>query len=136
MANVNFVMLLKWTTYSQYRVVTRLNVLLLVAGLVWYVLKETHFYCFHWTDSINGRLDIRKANKLWKEYNMEVVPIIDTNYILPDNFEEFKKSADGYYDPICCEGQNKCIREGYVYYKTTDPTFSFKNVSREYLGKK
>ena len=51
-------------------------------------------------------------------------------------FEEFKKSADGYYDPICCEGQNKCIREGYVYYKTTEPTFSFKNVSREYLGKK
>ena len=99
-------------------------------------LKETHFYCFHWTDSINGRLDIRKANRLWKEYNMEVVPIIDTNYILPDNFEEFKKSADGYYDPICCEGQSNCIREGYVYYKTTDPTFSFKNVSREYLGKK
>ena len=51
-------------------------------------------------------------------------------------FEEFKKSADGYYDPICCEGQSKCIREGYVYYKTTDSTFSFKNVSREYLGKK
>ena len=26
-----------------------------------------------------------------------------------------------------------CEREGYVYYKTTDPTFSFKNVSRSYL---
>ena len=49
---------------------------------------------------------------------------------------QFNKNDYGYYDPICCEGQNKRIREGYVYYKTTDPTFSFKNVSREYLGKK
>ena len=64
---------------------------------------------------------------------MEVVPIVDTNYILPDNFEDFKLSADGYYDSQVCEGYMDCPREGFVYYKTTDPTFSFKNVSRQYL---
>lgn len=96
-------------------------------------LKDTHFYCFHWTDSINGRLDIVKANELWKNLFMEVVPIVDTNYILPDNFEDFKLSADGYYDSQVCEGYMDCPREGFVYYKTTDPTFSFKNVSRQYL---
>lgn len=98
-------------------------------------LKDTHFYCFHWTDSINGRLDIIKANELWKNVFMEVVPIVDTNYILPDNFEDFKLSADGYYDSQVCEGYMDCPREGFVYYKTTDPTFSFKNVSRQYLLK-
>ena len=97
-------------------------------------LTETHFYCFHWTDSINGRLDIVSADKIWKEYNMEVVPIVNTNYILPDDFNEFKASVDNvFYDDKVCEGNRECLIEGYVYYKTTDPTFSFKNVSRTYL---
>jgi hypothetical protein len=96
-------------------------------------LTETHFYCFHWTDSINGRLSIVEAAKIWKEYKMEIVPIIDTNYILPDNFEEFKLEADGLYDASVCEGHEDCAREGFVYYKTTDSNFSFKNVSRLYL---
>lgn len=99
-------------------------------------LKNTHFYCFHWTDSKYGRMDIRTAAEIWKDtFNMEVVPIVDTYYIMPDDFEEFKKSADTIYDPSCCEGQTGCKAEGYVYYSTKDPTFSFKNVSREYLLK-
>lgn len=96
-------------------------------------LKETHFYAFHFTDSKNGRYDIREAEKIWKSYGIEVVPIINDNYIMPDDFEEFKLTADGKYDPSVCEGNINCRREGFVYYKTTDPTFSFKNVSREYL---
>jgi hypothetical protein len=96
-------------------------------------LTETHFYCFHWTDSINGRLSIVEADKIWKEYQMEVVPIISTNYILPNDFKKFKLEADGLYDASVCEGHNDCAREGFVYYKTTDPNFSFKNVSRLYL---
>ena len=96
-------------------------------------LTETHFYCFHWTDNVNGRMDIRDAAKNWKDFNMEVVPIVNESYILPDDFEEFKASADGYYDTSVCEGKSKCKREGYVYYKSTEPTFSFKNVSRDYL---
>ena len=98
-------------------------------------LTETHFYCFHCTDSKTGRWNIRDAQKMWKSYGMEVVPIDEEDYILPDDFEEFKQSADGKYDASVCEGNDACQREGYVYYKTTDPTFSFKNVSRKYLLK-
>ena len=96
-------------------------------------LTETHFYCFHWTDDINGRRDIISAANDWKNFDMEVVPIVDTNYIMPDDFEEFKLTADGVYDATVCEGNANCAREGFVYYKTTDPNFSFKNVSRAYL---
>lgn len=87
------------------------------------------------TDSKNGRYDIRDAKKIWDKFEMESVPIVDENYILPDDFEEFKLSADGKYDPSVCEGNKDCRREGFVYYKTTQPTFSFKNVSRNYLLK-
>lgn len=98
-------------------------------------LTEEHLFLFHCTDS-NGRWAMLDAIKMWKEYGLETVPVIDENYILPDNFEEFKLSADGYYDPSVCEGKTKQKREGFVYYKTTDPNFSFKNVSREYLAKR
>jgi hypothetical protein len=98
-----------------------------------HALKDTHLYLFHMTDSKNGRYDIREAKKIWDHYYMESVPIILENYILPDDFEELKLSADGMYSAQVCEGNIYCEREGYVYYKTTDPTFSFKNVSRNYL---
>lgn len=98
-------------------------------------LSETHLYCFHMIDSKIGKYDIRDAVKIWEEYFMEHVPIVNENYILPDDFEEFKKSADGFYNSEVCEGHKNLPREGYVYYKTTDPNFSFKNVSRSYLLK-
>lgn len=97
-------------------------------------LANLHLFCFHWTDD-TGRWDIRKAEKKWVEMGMEVVPIDEELYVLPDDFEELKLSADGYYATYVCEGKSNCPREGYVYYKTTDPNFSFKNVSREYLLK-
>ena len=99
-------------------------------------LKENHLYLFHMIDSEIGMFDIRKAKFFWDKYMMESVPIMEDNYILPDDFEEFKLTADGYYEPSVCEGSTKCRREGWVYYKTTDPKFSFKNVSREYLLKR
>lgn len=95
-------------------------------------LKELHLFCFHWTDN-KGRWDIRDAAKVWRQYNMEVVPIDEEEYILPDDFEEFKITADGYYDPSVCEGLAEQKREGYVYYNTKNPEQSFKNVSRKYL---
>lgn len=98
-------------------------------------LTETHFYAFHFTDSEKGRWDIRDMKKLLDKYFIQTVPIINENYILPDDFEEFKQSADGFYDSEVCEGWTQQPREGYVYYKTTDPNFSFKNVSRSYLLK-
>ena len=98
-------------------------------------LTETHFYGFHFIDSKNGKWDIRAARELWNKYGIQCVPIVNVRYILPDNFEEFKQSADGFYDSDVCEGWTQQPREGFVYYKTTDPNFSFKNVSRSYLLK-
>lgn len=96
-------------------------------------LSTAHLFCFHMIDSEKGKYDIREAMKIWKEYSMETVPIVNENYILPDDFEAFKQSADGFYEASCCEGATGHPREGFVYYKTTDPNFSFKNVSRKYL---
>lgn len=98
-------------------------------------LSETRLFCFHMIDSKIGKYDIRDAIKIWEEYNMEYVPIRYSHYILFDSFERFKETAEGYYLPVVCEGKVKQAREGFVYYKTTDPNFSFKNVSRSYLLK-
>ena len=95
-------------------------------------LSCLHLFCFHMTDD-TGRYDIRKAAEIWKNYEMEVVPIDETEYILPDDFEEFKATADGVYDASVCEGQTGQRREGYVYYSVNSPARSFKNVSRKYL---
>ena len=96
-------------------------------------LTETHLYCFHMIDSKKGKYDIREADKIWKEYHMEVVPIISEHYIMPDDFEILKNSADTVYSSAVCEGKCGQACEGFVYYKTNDPNFSFKNVSRDYL---
>lgn len=96
-------------------------------------LSENHLFCFHMIDSAHGKFDMRDAERIWFGYNMEIVPIVDTSYRMPDDFDEFKKSADGFYSTQVTEGNRECPREGYVYYKTTDPNFSFKSVSNEYL---
>ena len=96
-------------------------------------LTETHLYCFHMIDSKKGKYDIREADKIWKEYHMEVVPIISEHYIMPDDFEILKNSANTVYSSAVCEGKCGQACEGFVYYKTNDPNFSFKNVSRNYL---
>lgn len=98
-------------------------------------LKDIHLFLFHFIDSSIGKYDILKAKEIWDNYDMESVAILDPAYVMPDDFEEFKLSADGYYPPEECEGNKNCAQEGYVYYKTTDPNFSFKNVSRKYLLK-
>lgn len=98
-------------------------------------LSETKLFCFHMIDSKIGKYDIRDAIRIWEKYDMEHVPIRTENYILPDNLETLKNSAEGFYVPFLCEGKRNQPREGFVYYKTTDPNFSFKNVSRSYLLK-
>jgi len=98
-------------------------------------LTKTHLYCFHMIDSKKGKYDIREADKIWKEYHMEVVPIISEHYIMPDDFEILKNSADTVYSSAVCEGKCGQACEGFVYYNTNDPNFSFKNVSRKYLLK-
>lgn len=98
-------------------------------------LSNTQFFAFHFTDSEKGRWDIRDVKKLCDKHWLPTVPIEEKEYILPDDFEEFKQSADFFYDPMCCDNKTRQQAEGWVYYKTTDPNFSFKNVSRQYLLK-
>lgn len=96
-------------------------------------LTENHLFCFQMIDSKTGKFDIREAKRIWDEYEMETIPIEPMAYILPNSFEQFKQTADGYYSSEACDDQTGCIREGWIYYKTTDPDFCFKNVSINYL---
>ena len=89
------------------------------------------FFGYNFIDSVKGRWNSVDARELASEYGIEWVPIVDTEYILPDDLEEFKLSADGNCEAPYASG----LREGYVYRSTKDPNISFKNVSREYLMK-
>lgn len=92
---------------------------------------ELRFFGYNFITSDRGRWNSVEAAKLCSEYGIDWVPIVDDNYILPDNFEEFKLSADGPCEASGASG----AREGYVYRNYDDNTLSFKNVSREYLLK-
>ena len=93
-----------------------------------YKLKERRFAAFNLIfDGV--RLNSIKAKDILAKYDIPFVPIIDENYILPDDFEEFKLSADG------ISTISNVRREGFVY-RSIDGKQSFKNVSREFLLKK
>lgn len=93
-------------------------------------LERVRFFAFNYIDSKRGRWNSVEAKNLFEKYDIEWVPIIDTNYILPDDLEEFKLSADG----VCEVDGSSGLREGYVY-RSIDGKRSFKNVSRKYLLK-
>lgn len=92
-------------------------------------LKEDDFYVFNFIDSVNGRWASTDGKKMAESLGMKWVPILDTNYMMPTDMEEFKQfaTAKSVVNP-------DVMREGIV---LRDPTndFSFKNVSREYLMK-
>lgn len=95
-----------------------------------YKLDERRFAAFNLVfDSV--RLGSIQAKEILDKYDIPFVPIIEDDYILPnqDEFEEFKKSADG-KSMI----NKKCLREGFVY-RSQDGQKSFKNVSRKFLLK-
>ena len=91
-------------------------------------LKEVKFYGYNFIDSEKGRWNSEESAKLCSEYDIPWVPIISTDYILPDTLEELKTQADG---PCEVEGASG-LREGYVY-RSLDGVTSFKNVSNKYL---
>ena len=95
-----------------------------------YKLDERRFAAFNLIFD-GERIGSVEAKKILAEYDIPFVPIIDDNYILPDadDFEEFKKSADG--KSVI---NKKCLREGFVY-RSQDGKKSFKNVSRKFLLK-
>ena len=92
-------------------------------------LAEDDFYVFNFIDSVNGRWASTDGKTMAEEMGMRWVPILDTNYMMPADMEEFKQmaTAPSVVNP-------NVMREGIV---LRDPTndFSFKNVSREYLMK-
>ena len=93
-----------------------------------YKISERRFAAFNLI--LDGvRLGSIEAKNILAEYEIPFVPIIDDNYILPDkdDFEEFKKSADG--KSVI---NKKVLREGFVY-RSQDGQRSFKNVSRKFL---
>lgn len=75
------------------------------------------------------RLGSLEAKQILDKYDVPFVPIIDESYVLPDDFEEFKATADG-----MSTINDKRRREGFVY-RSPDGKLSFKNVSNEYLLK-
>jgi hypothetical protein len=92
-------------------------------------LKEDDLYVFNFIDSINGRMPSTVGKSFIEKMGMKWVPILDENYMMPTDMEEFKRfaTAKSVVNPAV-------MREGIV---LRDPTndFSFKNVSREYLLK-
>lgn len=92
-------------------------------------LAEDDFYCFNFIDGRVGRVDSVTGKDIVAAWNIKWVPILDTNYMMPADMEEFKEfaTAKSVVNP-------NVLREGIV---LRDPTndFSFKNVSREYLLK-
>ena len=92
-------------------------------------LKEDDLYLFNFIDSINGRWPSNLGNVIAEEMGMKWVPILNENFILPDDMETFKQMA------TAPSAVNPAVmREGIVLRHTGDD-MSFKNVSREYLLK-
>lgn len=94
-------------------------------------LKDVRFFGFNLIDSVQGRWNSVDSKETMAVYGIEWVPIIDTNYVLPDTIEELKAQADG--DTVVGGGTG--LREGFVY-RALDGKNSFKNVSNQFLLKK
>lgn len=91
-------------------------------------LKDVRFFGFNLIDSVQGRWNSVDSKETMAVYGIEWVPIIDTNYVLPDTIEELKAQADG--DTVVEGGTG--LREGFVY-RALDGKNSFKNVSNKFL---
>jgi hypothetical protein len=92
-------------------------------------LNEDDLYVFNFIRSDVGRLSSTDGKAIIESWGMKFVPILETEYYVPTDMEEFKEyaTAKSVVNPAV-------MREGVV---LRDPTndFSFKNVSREYLLK-
>ena len=93
-------------------------------------LEENDLYVFNFITSDIGRWPSTTGKELLEGLGFKWVPILDENYILPDDLEEFKLYADGksVVNP-------NVLREGLVL-RDKEGKISFKNISREYLLKK
>ena len=93
-------------------------------------LKTHEFAAFNFKDSINGRLGSVEGRRLLALWGIPWVPIVDTEYILPDTVDELIEAATG---PSSVN--DKVLREGWVI-RDQEGKLSFKAVSTKYLLKK
>ena len=93
-------------------------------------LKTHEFAAFNFKDSINGRLGSVEGRRLLALWGIPWVPIVDTEYILPDTVDELIEAATG---PSAVN--DKVLREGWVI-RDQEGKLSFKAVSTKYLLKK
>lgn len=93
-----------------------------------YSLKGHDFKAFNLVMSNTGRLGTVEMTKILTKYNIPCVPIVNTNFILPNTVEELLTYATG--DSVI-DGKS---REGFVF-RSLDGSLSFKAVSNEYLIK-
>lgn len=92
-------------------------------------LKGHHFAAFNFKDSKNGRWGSVEAKDLLASWDTPIpwVPILDTDFVLPDTVEELLNIATNksVVNP-------ELLREGIVF-RSKDGQISFKAVSPEYL---
>ena len=94
-----------------------------------YSLKSHDFRAFSLCTSHRVRYTYAETKEILDKYNIPTVPIVTTNYILPDTIDELIKYASGSSE---IDG---LPREGIVLRKISDPTVSFKAVDPEFLMK-
>ena len=92
-------------------------------------LTEDDFYAFNFIDGRTGRMSPIFGEYEAKKMGIKWVPILDKNFMMPNDMEEFKQmaTAKSMVNPAV-------MREGIVL-RDPETDFSFKNVSREYLLK-
>ena len=94
-----------------------------------YSIAEHDFMAFNLVMSHTGRWNTQEMKKILQyRYGVPCVPIIDTEYILPDTVKELLEYADG---KSTLDGKP---REGFVF-RDKDGIRSFKAVSNAYLMK-
>lgn len=95
-----------------------------------YQLDGYDFHVFNFIDNKVGRYGSLEAKELVKsKFDLKFVPILDSEYILPDTVEEMLDYADG------ASTIRSTMREGVVI-RSKDGKTSFKAVSNKYLLKK
>ena len=94
-----------------------------------YHAPEHDFMAFNFITSKDGRWGTEKmVDLLQKHIGIPCVPVLNTNFILPDTVEELLAYATA--ESVCDHG----LREGIVF-RSKDGSKSFKAVSNEYLLK-
>lgn len=94
-----------------------------------YSLDGHDFRAFELCTSNRVRYTYSEMKEILDRYNIPTVPIIDTNYILPNTVEELIAFAHG---DSAIDGK---AREGIVFQNIEDSTISFKAVDPEFLIK-